>query len=287
MEDLKIITEKKLLENNKNNWKYKADSLLNGLEYISSKELIVEQLNKLNHVGIKSTKMALNINQEFSNQVVIIVDEELKETLKEIKTLTEGFKLLTETLTKKKSLFQKKEPLEIFFEMFRNKKEEVSLLIEAINIKKIRLEDSIDRLKNMLLEIEDCFFLLERDITLLKYIDENIGRVKKDIVKTEYDKNRYDLLELRTDLLTQQQILFQKHMAFKMLNKSTEACIRNVKVISDVTYNIIHNTMEIQKIIEITNVGNESNKIESFELLKTNFQKVSLELNKVSEKPFS
>jgi uncharacterized protein YaaN involved in tellurite resistance len=280
--------EKNLAEKSQaQKWSKKTTSFVEGFAYINTELLIEDQMDKLLGVGINSLTDSAELIKTLTSENIDIIENKLKTLLSDINIVVEKFDLLEKTLNQKKGIFSSKEPIDIFFELFA--KEEASLhnIIKELRIKQSSLSDVKESLEEGINQIFNVYTLLERDVKFLSEVAEKFPMHPKDLVRKIYKSKEFELIQTKTDLLTQQQILFQKYGAIRILLDNVANCYKNISFISKVSYSVIMNTVELQKIIQLRQSNLSEKDKEGLIALKNSITVASTDIKLIAAEPFS
>lgn len=282
---IQIVEEK--LSQPQEQWLPKAQSFINNTENLNSTLLIDDQLQKIMTVGLKSIETSVNVSQKLTKEVLSLIDNELSAVTTGIAKVTDLFNALTNALTQKKSFFTRKDPEEIFFEMFSQEENNINNLVRSLSIKEIELEHSKESIDRYIDYIIDAFYLLERDIKLLKLVEQKLGRSFNENVVSVFNKYHSDIKIKQTDLLTHQQIMMQKFAALKILQNNIANCNQNIKIISKVTFSVLQNTVELKKIISMSKSSMSSEELTELKKLKESFTAINTDFKIIASQPFA
>lgn len=289
MNNLIIEATDKRLEasNEKDHWLSKAENFLNSVLLLNSEVLIEDQIQKLLCVGVKSIYNSAKISQELTKEVLGMIESELKPITGIIGVLTEKFNTLTGALTQKKSFFTTKQPEDIFFELFAKQEITIEGLIKELTAKDMQLVQLSHKLEESINEINEVYFLLERDVRVLNLIDRKLGHTTHSGVNNVYKRYLSDVKIKQTDLLTHQQLILQKYAALCMLQDNLSNCSKNIKTITKVTYSVVHNTVELQKIISLNKANLSPEQTQALQKLKESFIVVNTDFKIIANQPFA
>lgn len=267
-------------------WGKKCTSFIDGFSYLNTELLIEDQMNKLLCVGVNSLNSSSELIRTLTTENINIIETKLKTILSDIGLVVEKFELLEKTLNQKKGLFSFKEPIDAFFELFEKEESIIFELVKELNIKKTSLADVKDSLEEGSQQLIDVYVLLERDVKFLNSSEEKFKYHPNNLIKKSYKEHEFELIQIKTDLLTQQQIIFQKYGAIKLLLNNVFNCWKNISYISTVSYSLIMNTVELQKIIQLKKSSLSDADQKALLKLKESMAIASTDLKLVSASPF-
>jgi len=211
MSDVFLETiEKELSEKSTiNKWNKKTVSFIDNFDYLNTELLIEDQMDKILCVGINSLNESSELIKTLTSENINIIETKLKTLITDIGDVVSKFDLLEKTLNPKRTFFNFKDPVEAFFEIFSKEETNIHTLIKEINIKRAMLGDVKNSLEKGIEQLFSVYVLLERDVKFLSDAEEKFNKHSKEIVKKTYKTHEFELVQLKTDLLIQQQILFQ------------------------------------------------------------------------------
>ena len=149
------------------------------------------------------------------------------------------------------------------------------------------LSDVKESLDDGLTQIINTYTVLERDIKFLSEIEFKFKSHPKDFIRHGYKEREFELMQNKTDLLTQQQILFQKYGAIKILINNVDNCYKNINFISKVSYSVIMNTVELQKIIQLKKTLVSEQDMDVLKKVKEAITLASTDIKIIAAEPFS
>jgi hypothetical protein len=267
-------------------WNQKIENFFDGFTYLNSEDLIYQHVNKLSHVGINSLTQSSEMIRQTTKTNLDLIDNELKKVINNIHELSNTFNEIESALNQKVGFFSKKSPGELFFEFFQKEQSQIKQKINDLNVKQHSLIESKKELEDNIDKLMYFYIYLEKDIILLKKADEILNKNGKSLVKKIYNENAFEIISIQTDLLTQQQILFQKYGALKILHQNIMNCHKNIGYLTRITGSCLLNLVELQQIINLSNMGNEDKSKNSLMKVKELIMMVTKDLKEISTNPF-
>lgn len=268
-------------------WSKKCSSFIDNFEYLNTSLLIEDQMNKLLCVGINSLNESAELIRTLTAENINIIETKLKTLLSDINIVVEKFDLLEKTLNQKKGFFSSKEPIDLFFEIFSKEEANLHTIVKELRIKQNSLAEVKASLDEGIEQIMDVYVLLERDVKFLSDVAHKLPHHPKELVRKSYKEHEFELIQTKTDLLTQQQILFQKYGAIRILLNNVANCYKNISFISKVSYSVIMNTVELQKIIQLRKSNLSENDKTILNKLKDSITLASTDMKLVAAEPFN
>lgn len=268
-------------------WTKKTTSFLEGFAYLNTEVLIEDQMDKLLCVGINSLTESAELIKTLTSDNIDIIENKLKVMISDIDKVMEKIDLLDKALNQKKGFFSSKEPIDIFFELFAKEEANLHTLIKELRIKQNSLSDVKTTLEEGIDQLFESYTLLERDVKFLSDAAAKFGNHEKALVRKSYQQKEFDLIQTKTDLLTQQQILFQKYGAIRILLDNVSNCYKNISFVSKVSYSVIMNTVELQKIIQLRKSNLSDKDKEALVSLKESLTLASTDIKIIASEPFS
>lgn len=251
-EFFKLVEERYSDLSFKEKWVQKCTTFFNNFSYLNSEVLIEDQIQKLTHVGINSISNSGILIQKMTSENMDIMQDQLSYVIKDIGLLSSKFEVLEKAIKSRTGLFSSKTSTQVFFEAFKQEERVIRQQINELNLKGNSLEDLKNGLEHNIEQLTDCYALLERDLRFIKESEEKIGRNEKSLIVKIYNNNLFEITNIKSDLLTQQQIIFQKFAGVKILLQNVLNCNRNINYISRVTYSAVMNVVELQQIITLS-----------------------------------
>jgi len=268
-------------------WTKKTTSFLEGFAYLNTELLISDQMDKLLCVGINSLNDSAELIKTLTSDNIDIIENTLKVMISDIGKVMEKIDQLDKTLNQKKGFFSSKEPIDLFFELFSKEEANLHTLIKELRIKQTSLSDVKASLEEGIEEIFNAYTLLERDVKFLSDAAARFENHEKELVRKGYKNHEFELIQTKTDLLTQQQILFQKYGAIRILLDNVSNCYKNISFVSKVSYSVIMNTVELQKIIQLRKSNLSDKDKEVLVALKDSLTLASTDIKIIAAEPFS
>ena len=268
-------------------WQKKITSYFDSFSYINSADLIEEHIGKLTHIGVNSIRASSDLVAAMTSETMNMIDSQLKVIITEISQLTSQFESLEKTLTQKKGFFSKKTSAELFFEKFIIEQENIRIQIRELNLKEHNLFSAKDLLDNNIEKLLETFYMLDRDVSLLKLADEKLSKSSNALVAKFFNKNVMELNSIRIDLMTHQQIIFQKYGGLSILLDNIFNCHKNIKYISQVTHNVLMNIAELQQIMSLSQSTLNNKESEALKKLRETLTLVTTDLRVIAAQPFS
>jgi hypothetical protein len=268
-------------------WTKKTTSFLEGFAYLNTEVLIEDQMDKLLGVGINSITDSAELIKTLTSENIDIIENTLKVMISDIDKVMEKIDQLDKALNQKKGFFSSKEPIDVFFELFTKEETNLHTLIKELRIKQNSLSDVKRTLEEGVEQLFDSYTLLERDVKFLSDAAAKFANHEKALVRKSYQQKEFELIQIKTDLLTQQQILFQKYGAIRILLDNVSNCYKNISFVSKVSYSVIMNTVELQKIIQLRKSNLSDKDKEALVSLKESITLASTDIKIIAAEPFS
>lgn len=250
-EFFKSVEDRYSDRNFKEKWEQKCNTFFDNFIYLNSEVLIEDQVQKLTHVGIKSISNSGILIQKMTSENLNMMQDQLGSVIKDIATLSGKFDVLEKAIKSRIGFFSSKTSTQVFFETFKKEEQIIRHQINELNLKGCLLEDVKNNLEHNIEQLIDCYVFLERDLRLIKQAEEKLGSSEKALVAKLFNKNLFDITSIKSDLLTHQQIIFQKFAGVKILLQNVFNCYKNINYISRVTYSVVMNVVELQQIITL------------------------------------
>jgi uncharacterized protein YaaN involved in tellurite resistance len=268
-------------------WTKKTTSFLEGFAYLNTEVLINDQMDKLLCVGVNSLTESAELIKTLTSENIDIIENTLKVMISDIDKVMEKIDQLDKALNQKKGFFSSKEPIDIFFELFAKEEANIHTLIKELRIKQNSLSDVKKTLEEGVEQLFQSYTLLERDVKFLSEAADRFPNHEKTLVRKAYQEREFELIQIKTDLLTQQQILFQKYGAIRILLDNVSNCYKNISFVSKVSYSVIMNTVELQKIIQLRKSNLSDKDKEALVSLKESLTVASTDIKIIAAEPFS
>lgn len=255
---LEKIEEEKSKISEFQKWTQKEEGFFSGFEYLNSQDMVNSQMKKLTHVGVKSLNESSELIRVMTMSNMDMIENVLKKVTTEVGQLTQTFSLIENSVNVKQGFFARKKPTEVFIETFNSEQANIRRHINDLKVKQEALVEAKNEVQNNITKIIFQFILLERDAKLLKKAKEFFSKHKKPILKSAYEEVEFEVNQIHTDVLTQQQIIFQKYAALRLIQENILNCYHNVNYLTRVTSSCMLNMVELNQIISM-NADNEQN----------------------------
>jgi hypothetical protein len=286
-EFFKSVEDRYSDRNFKEKWDQKCNTFFDNFIYLNSEVLIEDQVQKLTHVGIKSIANSGLLIQKMTSENLDMMQDQLGTVIKDISVLSGKFDLLEKAIKSRTGLFSSKTPTQVFFETFKNEERIIRQQINELNLKGHSLEEVKNNLEHNIEQLIDCYALLGRDLRFIKQAEEKLGNHEKALVAKVFNKNLFDITNIKSDLLTHQQILFQKFAGVKILLQNILNCNKNINYISRVTYSAVMNVVELQQIIALGQSKLDEKQTQALVKAKEALLLVTTDLKIVAATPFA
>lgn len=286
-EFFKSVEDRYSDRNFKEKWEQKCNTFFDNFIYLNSEILIEDQIQKLTHVGIKSIANSGILIQKMTSENLDMMQDQLGNVIKDIANLSGKFDVLEKAIKARTGFFSSKTPTQVFFETFKKEELIIRQQINELNLKGHLLEDVKKNLEHNIEQLIDCYVLLERDLHLIKKAEEKLGSSEKALVEKLFNKNLFDITNIKSDLLTHQQILFQKFAGVKILLQNVLNCHKNISYISRVTYSAVMNVVELQQIIALGQSNLDKKQTQALIKAKETLLLVTTDLKIVAATPFA
>lgn len=282
---LEKIEEEKTKISEFKKWTQKEEGFFSGFEYLNSQEMVVAQMKKLTHVGVKSLNESSELIRVMTMSNMEMIENVLKKVTTNVGELTETFSRIEHSVTIKQGFFSRKKPTELFVETFNNEQANIRRHINDLKVKQESLVDAKDDVQKNITKITFQFILLERDANLLKKAKEYFAQNRKAILKSAYEEIEFETNQIHTDVLTQQQIIFQKYAALRLIQENILNCYHNINYLTRITSSCMLNMVELNQIISMNanNEQNESALVKVKELLSG----LGSDLKAIANRPFA
>lgn len=273
----------KLIEVQK--WTQKEESFFSGFEYLNSDDMVISQMKKITHIGIKSLTESSELIRVMTGSNMELIENVLKKVTNGISELTEIFNRIEGSLVIKQGFFGRKKPSEIFIETFSNEQNNIRHYINDLKVKQESLVEAKNEVNNNMSKIIYQFILLERDSKLLKKAKEEFSKSKKNLIKRAYEEIEFEANQIHTDILTQQQVIFQKYAALRIMQENISNCHHNINYLTRITSSCMLNMVELHHIISM-NTDKEKNE-NALSGIKEMLSGLGKDLKFIANKPFA
>lgn len=282
-----LLEKQKLNLQQRNIWDNKITRYFDGFAYLNSEDLISQHIKKLTHVGINSINQSTELIRLMTINNLDMIDNNLKKVIAEVGQLTSTFDKLNEVFNYKPGFFNKKTNGEVFLEFFNLEKDNITQKINNLNVKQHNLIDAKKDIETSMTDLLDAYLLLDRDLTFLKQAEKYMEQDARLPVKQVFNDYSFEILSVKTDLLTQQQIIFQKYGAMNILMQNLLNCHKNISYLTRTTNSCLFNLVELQHILHLSNDKNSDQEKSTFAQIKESLSKVSNDLKTISQRPFA
>ena len=255
---LEKIEEEKTKLSEFKKWTQKEEGFFSGFEYLNSQDMVLSQMKKLTHVGVKSLNESAELIRVMTMSNMEMIENVLKKVTTDVGELTETFSRIESSLTIKQGFFARKKPSELFVDTFNSEQSNIRRHINDLKVKQEALVEAKDEVQQNIAKIVFQFILLERDAKLLKKSKEFFAQNRKQILKSAYEEVEFEVNQIHTDVLTQQQIMFQKYAALRLMQENILNCYHNINYLTRITSSCMLNMVELNQIISM-NVNNDQN----------------------------
>lgn len=282
---LEKIEEEKTKLSEIRKWTQKEDGFFAGFDYLNSQDMVLSQMKKITHIGIKSLTESSELIRVMTMSNMELIENVLKKVTTDVGELTETFNRIENSLATKQGFFARKKPSEIFVETFNNEQSNIRRHINDLKVKQESLVEAKEEVQNNIAKIIYQFILLDRDAKLLKRAKEEFSKNRKSLLKIAYEEVEFEANQIHTDVLTQQQIIFQKYAALRLMQENILNCYHNINYLTRITSSCMLNMVELNQIISM-NANNEQNEnalIKVKELLGG----LGQDLKSIASKPFA
>lgn len=282
---LEKIEEEKTKISELKKWDQKQEGFFSGFEYLNNSDMVLSQMKKLTHVGVKSLNESAELIRVMTMSNMEMIDNVLKKVTTEIGELTETFSRIENSLNLKQGFFSRKKPSEVFVETFNGEQDNIRRHINDLKVKQQSLVDAKDEMQNNISKLIYQFILLDRDAKLLKRAKEEFSKHKKVMLKQAYEEIEFETNQIHTDVLTQQQIIFQKYAALRIMQENILNCYHNINYLTRITSSCMLNMVELNHIISM-NSNNEQNE-SALGKVKELLGGLGQDLKAIANKPFA
>lgn len=287
-EDFVTLLEKQKLQLPQTiTWENKITRYFDGFSYLNSEDLISQHINKLTHVGINSINHSTEMIRLMTINNLDMIDNNLKKVINDVQELTTTFDKLNDVFNYKPGFFNKKTNGEVFLEFFKAEQDNISKKINNLNVKQHGLIDAKKDIEKSMDDLLSAYLLLDRDLGFLKKAEKYMETDARLPVKQVFNDFSFEILSIKTDLLTQQQIIFQKYGAMNILMQNLMNCHKNISYLTRTTNSCLFNLVELQHILHLSNEQNGDTEKSTFAQIKESLSKVSIDLKTISQKPFA
>lgn len=282
---LEKIEEEKTKISELQKWTQKEEGFFSGFEYLNSPDMVNAQMKKLTHVGVKSLNESSELIRVMTMSNMEMIENVLKKVTTDVSELTQTFSTIESSVNIKQGFFARKKPMEIFVETFNNQQANIRRHINDLKVKQESLVEAKDEVQKNITKIVFQFILLERDAKILKKAKEYFSKHTKKNLKNAYEDVEFEVNQIHTDVLTQQQIIFQKYAAMRLMQENILNCYHNVNYLTRVTSSCMLNMVELNQIISMNN-NNEQNE-NALVKVKELLGGLGSDLKTIASRPFS
>lgn len=282
-----------LLEKRKENlpeaktWEKKTTKFFDGFLYLNIEELLKPHVKKLTHVGVNSLSYSSEVIRVLTMNNLDMIENNLKKAIEEVQILTNTFDELNNVFNYKPGFFNKKTNGEVFLEFFKEEQENITKKINNLNVKQYALVEAKKEIEESVDKLVYAYILLDKDLDFLKHAEKYMEETANSTVKNIYKEFAFDILQIKTDLLTQEQIIFQKYGAMRILMGNILNCHKNITYLSRTTHSCLFNMVELQHILHLSSEKNSDKEKTAFSQIKDVMSKVTNDLKAISQKPFA
>lgn len=264
-------------------WTQKGEGFFSGFEYLNSQEMVLAQMKKLTHIGVRSLNESSELIRVMTMNNMDLIENVLKKVTTDIGQLTNTFTRIENSLNEKQGFFSRKKPSEVFVETFNAEQDNIRRHINDLKVKQESLVEAKNEVENNMKKIVFQFILLDRDAKLLKKAKEEFGGSKKQNLKNAYEEVEFELNQIHTDVLTQQQIIFQKYAALRLMQENILNCHHNINYLTRITSSCMLNMVELNHIISMNSSTDEGTLLKIKGLLSG----LGNDLRNIANKPFA
>lgn len=270
-------------------WQKKATSFFENFSYLNVDVLIEDQISKLTHVGVSSITQSSEMIAKMTSETMSMIDSQLKTIIKDVGEITTMFEHLEKTLNKKNGFFSfsNSSPFDNFVTLFQSQQDSIRQKINALNFKEHDLSSVKNQLENNIEKLTDVYALLQRDLDVINLAEKKLPYHSNELIVKIYNQYNLEILGIKTDLLTHQQIIYQKYAGIQILLQNVFNCHRNIKHISQVTHNVLMNVAELQQIMSLSQVVVSGKENASLVKLRNTLTLVTTDLKLIAAQPFS
>lgn len=266
-------------------WNQKQEGFFSGFEYLNNQEMVLSQMKKLTHVGVKSLNESAELIRVMTISNMDMIDNVLKKITTDISELTQTFSRIENSLNLKQGFFSRKKPSEVFVETFQSEQDNIRRHVNDLKVKQESLVQAKDEMQNNVNKLVYQFVLLDRDAKLLKRAKEEFSKHRKELLKQAYEDIEFETNQIHTDVLTQQQIIFQKYAALRIMQENILNCHHNINYLTRITSSCMLNMVELNHIISM-NANNEQNE-SALGKVKELLGGLGQDLKAIASKPFA
>lgn len=264
-------------------WTQKVEGFFSGFEYLNSQEMVLAQMKKLTHIGVRSLNESSELIRVMTMNNMDLIENVLKKVTTDIGQLTNTFTRIENSLNEKQGFFSRKKPSEVFVETFNAEQDNIRRHINDLKVKQESLVEAKNEVENNMKKIVFQFILLDRDAKLLKKAKEEFGASRKQNLKNAYEEVEFELNQIHTDVLTQQQIIFQKYAALRLMQENILNCHHNINYLTRITSSCMLNMVELNHIISMNSAGDDGTLVKIKGLLSG----LGNDLRNIANKPFA
>lgn len=264
-------------------WTQKVEGFFSGFEYLNSQEMVLAQMKKLTHIGVRSLNESSELIRVMTMNNMDLIENVLKKVTTDIGQLTNTFTRIENSLNEKQGFFSRKKPSEVFVETFNAEQDNIRRHINDLKVKQESLVEAKNEVENNMKKIVFQFILLDRDAKLLKKAKEEFGASRKQNLKNAYEEVEFELNQIHTDVLTQQQIIFQKYAALRLMQENILNCHHNINYLTRITSSCMLNMVELNHIISMNSSTDEGTLLKIKGLLSG----LGNDLRNIANKPFA
>lgn len=264
-------------------WTQKVEGFFSGFEYLNSQEMVLAQMKKLTHIGVRSLNESSELIRVMTMNNMDLIENVLKKVTTDIGQLTNTFTRIENSLNEKQGFFSRKKPSEVFVETFNAEQDNIRRHINDLKVKQESLVEAKNEVENNMKKIVFQFILLDRDAKLLKKAKEEFGSSRKQNLKNAYEEVEFELNQIHTDVLTQQQIIFQKYAALRLMQENILNCHHNINYLTRITSSCMLNMVELNHIISMNSSTDEGTLLKIKGLLSG----LGNDLRNIANKPFA
>lgn len=282
-----------LLEKRKENlpeattWEKKTTRFFEGFSYLNIEELLRPHVKKLTHVGVNSLNYSTEVIRILTINNLDMIENNLKKAIEDVQSLTNLFEELNNIFNYKPGFFNRKTNGEIFLEFFQAQQDNITKKINDLNVKQYALVEAKKEMESNIDKLVYAYIVLDKDLEFLKQAEQYMDKNANTIVKQIYNDFSFDIMHIKTDLLTQEQIIFQKYGAMKILMNNILNCHKNITYLSRTTHSCLFNMVELQHILHLSSEKNTEKEKTAFSQIKDVMSKVTNDLKAISQKPFA
>lgn len=282
-----------LLEKRKENlpeattWEKKTTRFFEGFSYLNIEELLRPHVKKLTHVGVNSLNYSTEVIRVLTINNLDMIENNLKKAIEDVQSLTNLFEELNNIFNYKPGFFNRKTNGEIFLDFFQAQQDNITKKINDLNVKQYALLEAKKEMESNIDKLVYAYIVLDKDLEFLKQAEQYMDKNANTIVKQIYNDFSFDIMHIKTDLLTQEQIIFQKYGAMKILMNNILNCHKNITYLSRTTHSCLFNMVELQHILHLSSEKNTEKEKTAFSQIKDVMSKVTNDLKAISQKPFA